>query len=65
MNKVYIIVAKDEPGLDAVANIRGLHIVVDTKVEFSALTTCADATMQTIGVIDTGKDGWIALAEKQ
>jgi hypothetical protein len=65
MSKVCIIIAKDEPGIDAVANTRGLRIIEDTKMAFTALTTYADATMQPlIDSIDTGRDGCIALAEK-
>lgn len=62
MSDIAIVVAETEAGLDAVAAISGLTVIDGTAQAFTGLETYSVSTLSSVGVIRTGKDGWIALA---
>ncbi len=63
MAEIAVIVSETKGGLIAVAEDCGFAIIDDSVREFDSLTTCSTPGLSTIGYIDTGKEGWIALAE--
>ena len=64
MNRIAIIVAPTEGGLDAVATARGCTLVPGTARQFATLTTYKDPTMAAAGNIDVGAPAWVALATR-
>lgn len=62
METIAIVIAEDEPGLMAMAHASGLTVIDETVRAFDGLETFSYPTLSSVGVIRTGKRGWIALA---
>jgi hypothetical protein len=62
MADLAIIIAKNDPGLDAVAHQANCTIIESTRQGFNSLSTFDDHLLGNIGTISVGTSGFFALA---
>lgn len=62
MSDIAIVVAETEAGLNAVASSSGLTLIEGTAQPFTGLETYSVPNLSSVGIIHTGKNGWIAFA---
>lgn len=62
MTALAVLVGETNAALDALAEVGNLKIMDGTRRQFVGVTTFSTPTYMTVGAIDTGDSGWIALA---
>jgi hypothetical protein len=62
MTDIVLVVAQTLGGLQAVADSNSLQLLPGTARQFSGLETFSEPVMTSVGILRTGKSGFIAFA---